>query len=226
MEKMSKKFTASFWRSAYFSLASEVDQVLGKALGYPWYCDDQENFPGTKLEDGVCTGDNCPESLLGQAAQALMSLSGKAKSLVVDESVNVPCTAALEVELQALVKYFEKKAKENEERAAKKEASLNTFLGNTEAAQAMKSAYYFSGKADSYARAAEKLKEALYPEKWIVEVQIFGFSDWTRSLNKMTRGIFSSKTEAEKAIEFFNEEKTFGKSKIFTYRAAPMKKQV
>ena len=219
---MHKQLTLSFWRGAYLALASEVDQVLGKALGYPWYCDDQENFPGTKLEDGVCTGDNCPESLLDQAAQALMSLSGKAKSLVVDESVNVPCTAALEVELQALVKYFEKKAKENEERAEKKEASLNTFLGNTEAAQAMKSAYYFSGKADSYARAAEKLKEALYPEKWIVEMECGELK--TRSLNKMTRGIFSSKTEAEKAIE--DKEKTFGKSRYITYRAVPMKKQV
>lgn len=56
------------WRDLYFSLADEVDQVPGKALGYPWYKDDQKNFPDATEEDGVCTGEHTPETLLAEAA--------------------------------------------------------------------------------------------------------------------------------------------------------------
>jgi hypothetical protein len=31
----------------------EIEQMLGKALHYPWFKDDQENFPGTTEADGV-----------------------------------------------------------------------------------------------------------------------------------------------------------------------------
>lgn len=31
----------------------EIEQMLGKALNYPWFKDDQENFPGTTEADGV-----------------------------------------------------------------------------------------------------------------------------------------------------------------------------
>ena len=91
---MQKQLTVSFWRDAYFELAREVEQVLGKALGYPYYAADQKNFPGTVLSDGVCTGDNVPESLLAEAARKLTE-----KPLAFKESDNVPCTAALEVQL-------------------------------------------------------------------------------------------------------------------------------
>ena len=52
-----------------------------------------------------------------------------------------------------LVAYFEKRAKENYKRAVKEEN-----LGNI---QAERSGYYFSGKADSYERAADKVRELL-----------------------------------------------------------------
>lgn len=66
------------------------------------------------------------------------------------------CTAELEVKLNRLVAYFEKRAKENEKRA-KNEAIAGGWCDES----ADRSAYYFSGKADSYRRAAEKLKELL-----------------------------------------------------------------
>ena len=62
---------AQFWRKLYFDLANEVEQTLGKALGYPYYSDDQKNFPGTTEADGVCVGDHVPESLLAEAASKL-----------------------------------------------------------------------------------------------------------------------------------------------------------
>lgn len=60
--------TVIFWRDLYFKLANEVEQVLGKALSYPKYVDDQKNFPGAKEEDGVCVGEHVPESILAEAA--------------------------------------------------------------------------------------------------------------------------------------------------------------
>lgn len=47
---------------------NEVEQTLGRALGYPRYCDDQENFPGTTDADGVCTGDHTAVTLAMEAA--------------------------------------------------------------------------------------------------------------------------------------------------------------
>src|ERR1700675_4130095 len=61
----------AFWRKLYFDLANEVEQVLGKALGYPRYSDDQKNFPGTTEADGVCVGENVPDFLLSEAAGKL-----------------------------------------------------------------------------------------------------------------------------------------------------------
>ena len=66
-----KPRNAQFWRKAYFKLADEVEQTLGKALGYPWYKDDHKNFPGATEADGVCIGDHVPESLLAEAARKL-----------------------------------------------------------------------------------------------------------------------------------------------------------
>lgn len=57
------------------SHGATVDQILGKALGYPYYCSDQKNFPGTTPEDGVCTGDEVPESLAEEASRHLLRMA-------------------------------------------------------------------------------------------------------------------------------------------------------
>lgn len=46
----------------------EVEQALGKALGYPWYKDDPDIFPGATGEDGVCTGVHTPAGIAAEAA--------------------------------------------------------------------------------------------------------------------------------------------------------------
>ena len=48
-----------------------VCQTLGKALGYPWYKDDQKNFPGATEDNGVCVGEHVPETLAMEAARRL-----------------------------------------------------------------------------------------------------------------------------------------------------------
>src|ERR1700686_5062311 len=190
---MAKGAVAAFWRKMYYDLSNEVEQVLGKALGYPKYSDDQKNFPGTTEKDGVCVGEHVPESLLDEAAKqipqrdwmyvdypkwAAPAMFGggtymhsnltSVKPLVFKASDNVPCTAEIEVAFEKLASYFEKRAKENARRAEKEEEKvtaqqrkeLRDWSYHAEVG-ADRSGYYFSGKADSYKRAAEKVREIL-----------------------------------------------------------------
>ncbi|KKK96245.1 hypothetical protein LCGC14_2664700 [marine sediment metagenome] len=53
---------------------NEVEQILGKALRFPWYKDDQKNFPGAIEKNGVCVGDEVIESLAEIAAQKIYTL--------------------------------------------------------------------------------------------------------------------------------------------------------
>lgn len=55
--------------------ANEIEQTLGIALGYPWYKDDFKSFPNATVADGVCVGDNVPESLAAEAADRIQSLT-------------------------------------------------------------------------------------------------------------------------------------------------------
>lgn len=49
----------------------DICQTLGKALKYPWFKDDQKNFPGATEENGVCVGDHVAESIAMEAARVL-----------------------------------------------------------------------------------------------------------------------------------------------------------
>lgn len=164
---LAKDRGTSFWRKLYFDLSEEVDQVLGKALGYPWYYWDQKNFPGTTPKDGVCTGEHVPESLLAEAAKRISYISPamfggyEVKSLVFDESCNVPCTAELEVKAKRLLAYFRKRMKENKKRSEKLEQKQHSFQRMDEIVQDEHSSYYFSGKSEAYENAARKLEELL-----------------------------------------------------------------
>ena len=53
---------------------SLICQILGKALGYPWYKDDQKNFPGATEADGVCVGEHTAETIAGKAATVIKEL--------------------------------------------------------------------------------------------------------------------------------------------------------
>jgi len=195
----------SFWRSAYTKLCNEVEQVLGKALGYPYYYKDQKNFPGSTEADGVCVGDHVPESILAEAARRLEYDMLKPKGLVFKETDNIPCTAELEVKLGKLATYFDRRARENGKRAEKLEANLKTFTNLTDMVKSEQGAYYFSGKEDSYKNAAYKVRELLgmnEPTKtkpvWIIKLH--RGNQWIRAYNPLVRGEFSSVEEANEAI--------------------------
>jgi hypothetical protein len=59
----------------------EVCQVLGKALGYPWFKNDQLNFPDATEEDGVCVGDHVAESIADEAADTIQRQAAEIERL-------------------------------------------------------------------------------------------------------------------------------------------------
>ena len=55
----------------------EIEQILGKALGYPWFKDDPKNFPTATEADGVCVGVETAWSLAMIAADKIKELQGE-----------------------------------------------------------------------------------------------------------------------------------------------------
>lgn len=61
-------------KRACSTINNEVCQVLGKALGYPWYKDNQDVFPGTTEAHGVCVGEHIAETIADEAARRIADL--------------------------------------------------------------------------------------------------------------------------------------------------------
>lgn len=61
-------------RNIGMKISHEVEQSLGKALGYPWFKDDQKNFPGATDLDGVCVADHVAETIAEEAANRIRVL--------------------------------------------------------------------------------------------------------------------------------------------------------
>lgn len=58
-----------------------IEQVLGQALGYPWYKDDQKNFPGAEAADGVCVGNHVAETIAMEMADKYTKALARIKEL-------------------------------------------------------------------------------------------------------------------------------------------------
>ena len=61
---------------AYAKRGEEICQIAGKALGYPWFKDDQKNFPGATEADGVFVGEHVAASIVEELATAFGRLNG------------------------------------------------------------------------------------------------------------------------------------------------------
>lgn len=68
-------------QNAYNNLNEDICQTLGKALGYPWFMDDEKNFPVATAEDGVCVGDHVAESIASEAANRIYELETENEQL-------------------------------------------------------------------------------------------------------------------------------------------------
>lgn len=52
----------------------EICQIAGKALGYPYFKDDQKNFPGATEEHGVCVGEHICRTIVEELAEKYLQL--------------------------------------------------------------------------------------------------------------------------------------------------------
>ena len=68
---LAKLAAAEHERDGYVYHLRECEQIAGKALGYPWFKDDQKNFPGTTEADGVCIGDHVGDTVVAELASRL-----------------------------------------------------------------------------------------------------------------------------------------------------------
>lgn len=66
-------------RTALLEQEDEIQQVLGKAMNYPWYKDDQTNFPGATEDNGVCVGEHVAVSIAMEAAKTIERLKDELK---------------------------------------------------------------------------------------------------------------------------------------------------
>ena len=66
---------------SYDAYEHEIQQLLGKALGWPWYKDDQKNFPGATEADGVFVGEHVAVTLAAEIAEAYAKALARIKEL-------------------------------------------------------------------------------------------------------------------------------------------------
>lgn len=74
----------------------DVEQALGKALGYPWHKDDQRNFPGATEADGVCVGEHVPATIASEAAGRIAELEARIEDYQVSAHTDDERIATLE----------------------------------------------------------------------------------------------------------------------------------
>lgn len=87
-------------KSACSTLNDEVMQILGRALGYPKFVDDQVTFPGATDADGICPGDMVAEAMAEQAAARI-------RELVADLAQAQECAGAWHQTLDAICAILE-----------------------------------------------------------------------------------------------------------------------
>lgn len=69
-----------------------VEQTAGRALGYPRYCDDQKNFPGSTDADGVCVGDHSAVTIVRELAEKYSEARAEVERLT--QQVHDACSNA------------------------------------------------------------------------------------------------------------------------------------
>ena len=82
----------------YQKESEEIEQILGKALGYPWFKDDPKNFPNATEADGVCVAPNTAASLAMHAADKIkmLDIREQDKQKIIDEQREEIARAAMQ----------------------------------------------------------------------------------------------------------------------------------
>ena len=102
-----------------------VEQVLGKALGYPRYKDDAKHFPDATESDGVCVGDNTAESLADEIVKRLAEAKEDARQVMDDYQDLGRVSIEREDALKAEVENLTAALREQEETTARWQDAAN-----------------------------------------------------------------------------------------------------
>ena len=73
--------TVTRMRLAISHSQNEICQTAGMALGYPWFKDDQKNFPDATEHDGVCIGEHVAETIVAELASRYAEANERIKQL-------------------------------------------------------------------------------------------------------------------------------------------------
>lgn len=68
--------------NAYAKDHEDLCQTAGKALGYPWFKDDQKNCPGATDADGVCVGEHVADTIVEELAKKYEEANRRIKWLI------------------------------------------------------------------------------------------------------------------------------------------------
>lgn len=79
LEQLSEKIKRL--REGFLQQNQEIEQTCGKVLGYPWFKDDQKNFPSATEKDGVCVGDHVAETIVSELARKYTEALDRIKRL-------------------------------------------------------------------------------------------------------------------------------------------------
>jgi len=79
LEQLSEKIIRL--REGLLGQNQNIEQTCGKVLGYPWFKDDQKNFPGATEKDGVCVGDHVAETIAAELARKYTEAQKRIKRL-------------------------------------------------------------------------------------------------------------------------------------------------
>ncbi len=79
LEQLSEKIKRL--REGLLKQNQNIEQTCGKTLGYPWFKDDQKNFPGATEKDGVCVGDHVAETIAAELARKYTEAQKRIKRL-------------------------------------------------------------------------------------------------------------------------------------------------
>lgn len=69
-------------RDGYRKHLDACEQIAGKALGYPWFMNDQANFPGATEADGVCIGEHVGDTIVEELANRLKAIEAERDAAV------------------------------------------------------------------------------------------------------------------------------------------------
>ena len=92
MDELKEGICAFSTIQKYKKESEEIEQILGKALGYPWFKDDQDNFPNATEADGVAVGDHTAWSLAMEAADKIKHLENQ-----LDEALGIAKIIAVSI---------------------------------------------------------------------------------------------------------------------------------